>query len=54
MEKEKIEKKKKNVGNTMKRKEGTNAKNRKCQCGYSETLAAVKKRNRDKTRLKNA
>jgi hypothetical protein len=39
-----LRKTKKNVGNTMKRKEGTNAKNRKCQCGYSETLAAVKKR----------
>jgi hypothetical protein len=27
-----------------KREEGTNAKNRKCHCGYSETLVAVKKR----------
>ena len=26
-----------------KREEGTNAKNRKCHCGYSETPAAVKK-----------
>jgi hypothetical protein len=39
-----LRKTKKNVGNTMKRKEGTNAKNRKCHCGYSETPAAVKKR----------
>ena len=39
-----------------KREEGTNAKNRKCHGGYSETPAAVKKRgeNRDKTKLKNA
>ena len=27
-----------------KREEDTNVKNRKCHCGYSETLAAVKKR----------
>jgi hypothetical protein len=27
-----------------KREEGTNAKNRKCHCGYSETLVALKKR----------
>ena len=27
-----------------KREEGTNAKNRKCHCGYSETPAAVRKR----------
>lgn len=27
-----------------KREEGTNAKNRKCHCGYSETPAAEKKR----------
>ena len=29
-----------------KNKEGTNAKNRKCHCGYSETHAAVKKKKR--------
>jgi hypothetical protein len=30
--KKKIEKNKENVGNTVNRKEGTNAKNRKCHC----------------------
>ena len=33
-----------------KREEGTNAKNRKCHCGYSETPAAVKKRGKTETR----
>jgi hypothetical protein len=38
-----------------KREGGTNAKNRKYHCGYSEIPAAEKKReNRDKTKLKNA
>ena len=58
MEKEQIEKNKEKCRKyyEKKREEGTNAKNRKCHGGYSETPAAVKKRgeNRDKTKLKNA